>query len=271
MKSVFFFLVLVFLSFPVAAEQTEHEYQRVTITSLSDLYWAIDMLDLDNETHLDNYMKINECEMYTEFYRNEFEWKGLRDAVKASLVKGKMDLPTRYEYMQKIHLDDYDFETGKFSIYRPYQIDRIYRFEIQAQDFHNSVCTEGRFIEGYPPGIVVSLNRPFSLSEIPVPKDIASAYVAEKAKALDGMNERQLAGMERHERRDAYLVLQFNITGFDKVLEYSSTDLLAQVNAELDGYEVYGDVNGDMLLYKHKMPPPKRIYKGPDATLEVDP
>src|SRR5262245_27980767 len=75
-------------SAPTAAEEelagevdnTPQYYEEPTVQKFSQLYWAISKLDPTNDTDIDNFLMINECDIYREYAHNEFEWKEIREA-----------------------------------------------------------------------------------------------------------------------------------------------------------------------------------------------
>ena len=68
-----------------------------------------------------------------------------------------------------------------------------------------------------------------------------------------------------YETRDAYLVMKLKIFSYIEDRQGSKFNL-ARVMASLDGYEIYGDLNREMLLYSENF---KRKKKRSGAEIEM--
>ncbi|MCB9983970.1 MAG: DUF4852 domain-containing protein [Rhodospirillales bacterium] len=238
-------------------EQNESDtviYEKPTIRNLSQLYWRLLKFKPDDsgkipDIYIDNFLFINECDLYQEFSTNEFEWLSMRESTRAFLKENKDSFPERFEYMQPLRLANYDLESKTFEIWNPYKISGVRRFEVLAEDFFENVCHQlARFsIQGYPKGLLVEINRPFTLEYIEVPPEIAEIYIENK-KTSHNVSTRKKS--EIFDSRDAYLVMKIKFFSYKgEVAREGTADNLANVIGIMEGYEIYGDRKKELLLF----------------------
>lgn len=237
-----------------AQEGKKHiRYETPTLSSLSKLYWAISKLDLENDTHVDNYMLINECSMYRDFYHNELEWGAIREAAREYLRKNQKKFPVYLEYMQLIHLAEYNPEKQFFEIFEEDRIMGGRSFELLARDADDDVCGKRmNVIEAYPKGLYVELNRPVVLDKISVPRGKAEKYIEEKLKIFNNLPVVQQDRKSLYRTREAYVSMKLQVLTYDQDVNVKAggTEVeLAKIFANLDGYSVYGDKEKQNLLY----------------------
>ncbi|MCL4677286.1 MAG: DUF4852 domain-containing protein [Alphaproteobacteria bacterium] len=228
-------------------------YEKATLKNLSNLYWAMGYADLANDQHIDHYLKITECEIFRKFVSSEFEMKEIREATRKFIVDNRNEFSTRFELVQEILLRDYDLKRRAFKIDPRYQIQSVRRFELVTSDnIFEAVCGQkGKASMIFPPGLILEFSRPFTLTYIPVPDDIALAYIEEKNKRFQKILDKAKSQEKVYEYRKAYLVLYAKAFAFRK-LEPSTTIRgahLLQTMAALEGVEVYGDPGRKQLFY----------------------
>lgn len=229
------------------------KYEVPTLSNLSKLYWAISKLDLNNKTHLDNYMLINECELYRDFFHNELEWDGIRNIARKTLQDSRTKFPVNLEYAQLVRLAEYNPQTEFFDILDADKIMGGRSFEVLAKDIDENVCGKRRgWIEGYPKGLYVELNRPVILDKIPVPKAKAEEFIEKKLKIFNKLPVMQQNKKTLYNMRDAYVSMKIKVLAYDRDVRIKSGGaevVLAKVYATLDGYSIYGDKDKRTLLF----------------------
>lgn len=97
-------------------QPVEDEYQIITLRSLSKLYWAIGKFDLTDTRAVSNYLLINECDLYTQYYNDDLEWRKVQEAARDYLSKNMSHFSTKFEMVVPITLDRYDIENQKFML-----------------------------------------------------------------------------------------------------------------------------------------------------------
>ena len=165
-----------------ASEKTEliQNYVSITYDNLARTLWAMNVHALDDDLMVDNFLRITECNLYNKFYMNEFEWDKIRDATRKYLMKYKEDFPRRYEYIQPLYLDRYDFALKGFSLMKESAFTQSTRLEMAANVYYKSKCGGEaiRHVQGYPDSVVLTTRRPFKLSFIRVNEALAKEYLA---------------------------------------------------------------------------------------------
>ncbi len=228
-----------------------HIYEKPTMKSLANLYWALGFTDLDNDDHIDSYLKLTECKIFKRFIASEFEWREIRDATRKFISANRTEFPMRFELVQEIKLLDYDVKRRAFEIAPKYQVQSYRRFEMVATGVtYESLCGhKKREIHGFPRGVILELSRPFSLTYVPASPSIAEEYLEEKARMFQAMSENAKNQYHLYNIRTAYLVMQVKVFAHRKTQKLSSGYLGLQTMAVLEGYEVYGDIGRKQLFF----------------------
>lgn len=236
----------------VFAQQEEKRniiYERPNNKTLSQLYWRMLKMDPEDEQAVDFFMMINECDLYRDYYTNEFEWISIRDAARVFLLENRKDFPIHFEFVQPLRFAEYNLETKEFDVWKPYKIKGVRRFEVLAEDLYKDVCDwkSKKQIPGYPKGLLVELNRPFTLDTIEVEPDVAREYIESKNEMAKGATIRTKT--ELYEKRAAYLVLRFRVFSYKEEERVRNFGQMAKVLAVLENYEIYGDQEQQNLLF----------------------
>jgi len=224
-------------------------YREPNMENFSKLYWALGMMDLSNDEMVDNYMAINECDIYKDYKFNEFEWKNIRNSARELLKKETPTFPTRFSFMQEIRLTDYDIEKGGFHIHENYDVENSRRFEVSAASKTEEICGFRSDIPHYPRGIVVELSRPFELDFFPVNRKLAEAYIEEKMEDFRNLKPKFQTQQNLYEARTAYMEINvklFSFTGFTRSSQYAN---LASTVGVLESAKIYADRDKEVLLY----------------------
>ena len=194
MRLLYLFILLALLSVaPAAAQETDpgvaleirealdlgdDKYVETSYENLSKLYWAIGKLDILNDEHIDNYLMINECDLYRRLRPNDLEWVEVREATR-EMIKSKMiSFPTHFEVMTPIYLDAYDLENEAFPLMPESELVDTVRLDF-ARSVYRKVCGHWGVLKGYPANLIFLFNRPLTLTEIPVKRELAELYLAE--------------------------------------------------------------------------------------------
>ena len=234
----------------VASKKKNVIYETPTYKTISQLYWALSKFDPEVDEHIDNFLLINECDLYKDYSQNEFEWNGIKEGTREFLKANKKNFPTHFEFVQPLRFAEYDLETQEFDVWEPYKVDGIRRFEVLSQDMYDDVCEQGwnRHMEGYPKGLFVELNRPFTADKVSIPPDIAEAYIQKQHEDNRKANVFARTKKDLYKSRDAYLVMKLRIFSYKEEIR-TREHVLAKVLAVLEGYEIYGDRERLMLLF----------------------
>ncbi len=226
-------------------------YERPNIRTLSQLYWRMLKHDPADDQAVDNFMMINECDLYRDYYQNEFEWLGIRDAARSFLLENRKEFPIHFEFVQPLRFAEYDLDTQEFEVWDPYKIDSVRRFEVLAEDLYKDVCDKKAKvkIDGYPKGMLVELNRPFTLDKISVAPEKARDYIENKLEVAKSHGLSTNTKKALYESRAAYLVMRFRVFSYKEEERVRNFGEMAKVLAVLESYQIYGDQDHNMLLF----------------------
>jgi len=229
----------------------EHFYDDIDIQKLSKLYWKIQALDFNNNTHLDNFLFINECDIYNDYFYNELEWGHIRDQGKDFIVDNIEEFPARFKFVQPLKLEEYDQDNEVFNVLPFYQIDGLRKFEIISNDFNEVICSQKRLddIEGYPRVLLVEFTQPLTIKEISMRPAIAKRYIDKKMEIFDTLPDSKKSKDMVHDLRNAYIVMKMKVFSYKGESQIENGLKRASVYGMLEGYEIYGDRDLTDLLY----------------------
>ncbi len=232
-------------------EQRIFIYEEPTMKKFSQLYWAISRLNLDNTVHLDNFMMINECEIYNDYFNHEFEWLQVRESTKSYIEANKKKFPLRFQFTQPLRLGEYDIGKKEFEVFEEYQIQNTRRFEVRASDSRLKICGKREVIEGYPRGLMVELSRPFEFSSFALEPEIANRFISEKLERFKALNKNQQSRRGNvFMTRDAYLVMKVKVFASKGEVRTQEGEFIAHVLGVLEGIEIYSDQNKYNMIYE---------------------
>ena len=229
-------------------------YEEPTVKNMSHLFWAVGLYKLEDEIDedIDEFMRINECEIYKDYSTDELEWSQITEATRGFLRDNKNDFPTRFEFMLPLKLEDYNNKRQAFEIQDKYKIEGLRRFEVYATDFKMPPCTRDHRIDrGYPRVLVLEFSRPFTLMHVPMSKSTAMDYMKRKIapinrryKKIEKTRARILA------YRDAYLVLKVKMFTYGKLLGRTRYGVnTVQMLSVLEGFEIYDSRDKERLYF----------------------
>lgn len=239
---------------PEEAPQTTYvfdssKYVPPTFENLAKLYWTLGVLDINDSETIDNYLAITDCDLYTSYINDDMEWPHIRDLARESIRKNYKTFPTLFKvtiplYLRQYHYDEeyFDVDMDKSAINAVRRIETLFHREPLT-------CRRSGEFKGYPKNITLFLNRPFSLSELPVERELAKLYLDEvtSQKKLLSYKMKQSEG-----ERLAFLEIMFKVHTFKEVVN-TQVGLQAVVYTQIDHIRVYADIEQEKLLYQQSM------------------
>lgn len=222
------------------------DYIDPNMENMSKLMWALGVPDMSDNTAIDNYLKINECELYMRFFNNDFEWEKIRNATRSYIHQNVGSFPTKFEIMIPIYLDRYNAEKGYFDLTEESKMINLRRLDINMNTRTN-ICRDKGAIRGYSRNMILNLNRPFSLTRIPVSRPLAELYLEEARVTFENI---PLKLRMAYYERLAYLRVKVRLTSFKEFVLGRHGEQQAVVFGQLDGIEIYADVERQKLMYK---------------------
>lgn len=223
------------------------EYIDPNRQNMSKLMWQMGILDLSDNVAIDNYLLINECELYLRFYNNDIEWEKIREATREHLNNNMMKFSTKFEILVPISLNRYNPEKQYFELEEESKMINVRRLDINMNNRRQACNEKGKEIRGYPRNIILTLNRPFSFTRVPVSKALAELYIEEARIQYENV---PLKLQNEYYERMAFLRAKVNITSFKEAIQGRHGEMQAVVIGQLDGVEIYADVEKQKLMYR---------------------
>lgn len=223
------------------------EYVDPSHENLSKLMWALGAVSVKNDEAVDNYLRINECDVYKRFFHNDIEWEKIREATK-NYINQKVGLfPMKFEVVVPIYLGRYNADRSFFELEEQSKMHGLRRLNIFSNS-EKSVCGKRNVqVKSYPRDMILTLNRPFSFTRVPVDRSIAELYIEDVRTNLDGYNDS--VKLNNHQRV-AFMRAKVRITSFKEYVTLAQGRINAVLFGQLDGIEVYADMERQKLLYR---------------------
>ena len=220
------------------------DYVRITPQSLSQLYWKLQVFDSGDNRAIDNYMLINECQIYQDNVNNDFEWNFIREAAKQSIKQKREGFTTKFEYFVPVHLSRYDTERRGFFLVNNTGYENVRRMEVNSFVRTDEICGKKGEIKDYPFGVLFILQRPFSFVFAEVDEHVAQAYILRKQEEIIKL---PIEIRQSRYERTAYLRFRVNVTEYQGNVR-GDDQVLSVLMTELDGIDLFEDANGQRLL-----------------------
>lgn len=252
----------------------EYIYEDPSITALSHMYWAVNLYSINDKKALDEFMRINECEMFLAYSNDELEWKGVRTATSDFIKANKTDFPLRFRFVVPLQLVDYDFERGVFEVDEKSRVVSSRRFQLYSTDIDSRPCSAGKVNKwgaySYPRVLEVEFSRPFTLTSIPMTKEVANAYIKEKVEIWRQLSDRYRNRRNMLALRTAYLHLNIKMSTHGRLLAYDRKldSSAVQMVGVLEGYAIYSDKDATNLFYEQNYVVKKDRKKSTEALAE---
>lgn len=240
----------------IVLAREEYIYERPTYQKFSQLYWALNKLDIKDDSDIDDFMKINECSIFQQHNADQFEWRAIRESTRQYIKDNVKFFPTRFEIVQPLYLSEYDFERGQYLIWEPYQIKGSKLFEVRGAIGAEDECIgdprkKGGIKRVYPDTVVAELSRPLTITGLEMSPDQAEILSDMKA-MLAGSDGAGASGQALYQTREIYLVMRvkfFSWAGDEIGKDQISR---ARVLGALEGLEIYADRLREYPLYSEE-------------------
>ncbi len=243
-------------------------YQKITVENLSHLYWAVGKHKLGNDEAVDNFLFINECDIYQSFASQEFEWQSIRESGKDFIRQNISSFPLRFEFVQALKVKDYDFRREGFDVLDKHKIYSTRRFEMFAANALHAICGRRDNIAHYPKVLVIELTRPFSMLFLPVEPETAKKYIASKELFFKSLPKHKQTKEFLYDSRNIYVVMKVKLFSYQGDSQTPEGIDRADVMGVLEGYDVYADQERTLLLHSESFRRRKKSAKGKDALVE---
>lgn len=211
-------------------------YGQISYRNLTRAVIKMHGVQVDYAPVLDEYGVIEHCEIYRNYFSDDFAWTDIRNKLLEEIIDNAETWTSSFYINSVMDLDRYDVERGGFIIKSSNAIDRLALFDlIVRRDRH---CLNGLDIEYFPNRYWFELQKPISIPMVPVE--------LERARRL--RLEWENAG---NYRRRIYVT--FKMSAEHVVVDgvAPSSSLTARFIGDVDEVRFYLDEERTDLLYKY--------------------
>lgn len=221
-------------------------YVPATLQNISKALFKKGILRYDDPAAVEEFVRIQQCGLYEEYYNNDFAWSRIRESAGREIQVSLKDYPDGLEVSSALPLGNYDLTSSEFQILDKAQM--IDMGIIQVLD------TEGGGLDPcpgmerasvlvprmHPLRLSVKIDIPVELKSFPMAKAKADKYIAEMNKRITKTDE---------EKRSATLVMRIRLLNADPLA--SVTDpMYRTVLGLLDDLRIYDGPERKELLFR---------------------
>lgn len=221
------------------------KYNVSTLENLSKLYWRLGAFDFDDDEAVSNYIRINDCKIYTEYINDDLEWKEIIKVMKNHLKTNASAFPLNYQFILELHLGRYDSEKGGFPLIDKTGFKDAKRIGVSSFDNNLDICYSAAPIKDYPQSLIVILDKGFTLDTLNVDEHVAQAYILRKKSEFSNLSEE---ARTRVYERTAYLRLRMSFSQYHGNMNVGSNDATALIYGQIDGYEIFEDAEQKRMM-----------------------
>lgn len=223
---------------------TDGTYVDVTLQNVSKLYWALAILDIDNDHDIEQYLQFNECDLYSEYRLNDFEMAKLIEAARNSIKRNMSDFPKRFGITLAIELGTYDTETQTFEIVSDDNIHNVKRLEARTLKTVDSCLSKIRRYDLHYDGFVVNFLKQLDIKRIPVHPEIAADFIRQSNQTYEELADISLSLY----KRKAYLQVNVNIIQFKAYAKTAAGRALPELFTRIESVALFADPEREALM-----------------------
>lgn len=226
-------------------DQYAGQYLEPTPQNLSKLYLSKGIASIDNDAVIDNYLRINECDIYSRFYQDDFEWRRIRNSARDVLKETVPTFSNKFQIIVPIDLGRYDLERKGFPLINGTAFMDLRRVEIGGNSLLENVCGIKGNIPYFPRNVILILSKPFSYTFLELDEHIAQAFIVRRK--YEGVKRPpQLENKEFNRLAFARMRVRFN--EFHGTTTGVNNEVLAIMFGTLEGIDVFEDFGEERLL-----------------------
>ncbi len=204
-------------------------YFRPTFQHMSKMAWHFGYPDIDNNYHVDIFLQINECELFEKYFKNEFEWQSIRDAMRDYIINNREVFERRLFFDTEITVGRYNQQNNFFPVTTDNFISGWRNFYPHASSLgwtHGHCGYDTPNSDIYPRFALFEFQRPFAIRKININREVAQQIVKE-------WNERQVPN------RNLYLRFYITLQKFKEFRNFASYVRGPVYNARVDGSKIF--------------------------------
>lgn len=161
----------------VQAQSYVDDYTPTTYEDFSNLILKYHVHDLDDPAVLKEYFQANNCDLFEEYYKNDFIWQTILDGFKRDIKYFSKKIPHKFIINASIVVDRYDFTNSAFIIDEKFALDNAGSIRIPFYGQRSTRCADKFRRNFFPDRVKFITERKFALEQIPMKMDDANALL----------------------------------------------------------------------------------------------
>ena len=218
-------------------------YTVPTYAALTNTLLRFKSIDLSKNETVDEYAIITQCDLYKEFFADDFKWQRIRKAIRESVKQNMPTFPIKYSAVGSRSLGRYNFEGHVFLFQEP--IKNVGIFSLYSATADDMTCQRPNVlnrrltddtVQFLPHDFKATLDYPVTIPGIPMPENEAQAL-------LDRMQK------FNNPTRQVYVRFNLQITFIEKL----NTTFFGAISmdARLDSADFFEDKEMKKLLWTY--------------------
>lgn len=222
------------------------DYASPTLLNLIHTLVRFGAVSLDDPDVINEYAQIAECDLYLEYYRDDFKWHEIQRLLRQKLLDGVATYPLGYYVDMTLQLDRYDFD------------EKVYRFteltmpkNANVFSIHDKSAGCGnREIRIWPRSFPLVIDRPVTMVGLPLFEGDAKTLL----KRMDDAGNKDHLVFARYKLRvtrvDTYARGRNEKGQLSGALKHDSKN--GTIDAHLDAVDFYEDEARTKLIYVYR-------------------
>jgi len=219
------------------------EYVPGTMQNISKLYWGLGVFNTEDIQAIDTFLRINECEIYQNYYRNDFEWSKIRSITQEMLKEDREEFPKKFKFVLPVSVGRYDHERQGFPLLDSTGFVNSYRVELSTG--FDEICGTRVAYMNNPYEIMLIIEDPLTYNFIELGEHAAQAYILRKQYLL---NKRIQKYRQIKYDRLSFIRLRVTFEKYQGNINTEGSRVLAAVYGKIDGIDFFEDPYEQMLL-----------------------
>ncbi|MEM6781147.1 MAG: DUF4852 domain-containing protein [Pseudomonadota bacterium] len=226
-------------------------YHNPTLKNLSRLYWRLNVFDPQDDVAIDNYLRINECDIFTAYSKDEFEWVQIRNAARRNLLSPETLISNKFKFVMPIYLGNYLPDQGGFEIIKNSGFPNLKRIEFVSPYTSKKICNTLVHIPDYEKNILLILEEPLDYTFVEMDDHVAQAFILRKQYESEKIDEKLRL---RRYQRQAFIRLRMTLHEYQGNIKGRTLDgNLAIIYGTLDGIDIFDDRDQKLLLASYSV------------------
>lgn len=209
-------------------------YKRASLQNLSQSFIKLTGVDLNDDHLIDDFAIVNYCDLYRQYYADEFSWRQAREAFRRVIQRELESYPENVYLLGTISIGRYDFARKAFMLDEGSKFERTGVFRFQDRGFN---CP-GAPVQQLPLVYHFRLTNPITLDRLEIPEDKAATI-------------RQIMEQERNRDRKVYVTFFIRINDFTSQGGTGNVAIRATTRATLMSMRVYLDRQRKIQIFEY--------------------